>query len=48
MNFNDGRTLVLRSVEEKDAVTMLDYIKQTAEERLFCGGNGMCSPCSML
>ena len=29
---NDGRTLILRSAEEKDAVTMLEYIKQTAEE----------------
>lgn len=32
LTLNDGRTLVLRSAEEKDAVTMLDYIKQTAEE----------------
>lgn len=32
LTLNDGRTLVLRSAEEKDAVTMLDYIKQTAKE----------------
>ena len=32
LTLNDGRTLVLRSAEEKDAVTMLGYIKQTAEE----------------
>ncbi len=32
LTLNDGRTLTLRSAEEKDAVTMLDYIRKTAEE----------------
>ena len=32
ITLNDGRTLTLRSAEEKDAVTMLDYIRKTAEE----------------
>ena len=32
ITLNDGRTLILRSAEEKDAVTMLDYIRKTSEE----------------
>ncbi len=32
ITLNDGRTLILRSAEEKDAVTILDYIRKTAEE----------------
>ena len=31
----DGRSLTLRSAEEKDAETMLDYIRKTAEETHF-------------
>ena len=32
ITLNDGRTLVLRSAEEKDAAAMIDYMKKTAEE----------------
>lgn len=31
----DGRSLTLRSAEEKDAETMLDYVRKTAEETHF-------------
>ena len=40
LTLNDGRTLVLRSAEEKDAVTMLDYIKQTAAIAACCRKRG--------
>lgn len=32
ITLKDGRTLTLRSAQEKDAVTMIDYIRKTAEE----------------
>lgn len=35
ITLKDGRCLLLRSAEEKDAAAMLDYIRQTAEETHF-------------
>ena len=35
ITLNDGRSLTLRSAEEKDATAMLDYIRKTAEETHF-------------
>lgn len=32
ITLNDGRSLILRSAQEKDAAVMLDYIRKTAEE----------------
>ncbi|MCR5105245.1 MAG: GNAT family N-acetyltransferase [Eubacterium sp.] len=35
ITLKDGRNLILRSAEDKDAPTMLDYIMKTAEETHF-------------